>query len=142
MGYPHLCSISERGWWGEGDLVTFPELADTLEAISQNGTDAFYTDSRIAQSDTVNASGGIMNLEDLRTYTVKLEEPLMTQYNRKFNGPTVCDSFSRFRSGMAILCSDNNHTHFCSFKYVVRQWPYLPYRLLRACSGKTDKTSD
>ena len=66
-----------------GDFIAFPELADTLEAISRGGADAFYTDGRIAQSivDTVNASGGIMTLEDLRTYTVKLEEPLRTQYN-------------------------------------------------------------
>ena len=66
-----------------GDFIVFPELADTLEAISRNGADAFYTNERIAQSivDTVNASGGIITLEDLRTYTVKLEEPLRTQYN-------------------------------------------------------------
>ena len=71
-----------------------PELADTLEAI--NGTDAFYTGSRIAPSivDTVNASGRIMTLEDLHTYTVKLEEPLRTQYNGKFNGSTVSDRAS------------------------------------------------
>ena len=67
----------------EGDLVVLLQLADTLEAISRGGADAFYTDGRIARSivDTVNASGGIMTLEDLRTYTVKLEEPLRTQYN-------------------------------------------------------------
>ena len=72
----------------EGDLVTFPELADTLEAISQNGTDAFYADGRIAQSivDTVSASGGIMTLEDLHTYTVREEEPLRAQYDGKFDG--------------------------------------------------------
>ena len=66
-----------------GDFIEFPELADTLEAISRGGADAFYTDGRIAQSivNTVNASGGIMTLEDLRIYTVKLEEPLRTQYN-------------------------------------------------------------
>ena len=45
----------------------------------------------------------------------------------------------QFGSGTAILCSDNNHTHFCIFtsssspyNYVVWPWPYLPYRLLRA----------
>jgi gamma-glutamyltranspeptidase len=69
-----------------GDTVTLPQLADTLEAISTGGSDAFYMDGGIAQSivDTVNASGGIMTLEDLRTYAVRMEEPVHAQYNGRF----------------------------------------------------------
>ena len=65
-----------------GDWVTFPQLGDTLEAISMRGPDAFYS-GEIAQSiiDTVSETGGIMTLEDLRRYAVKMEEPLRAQYN-------------------------------------------------------------
>jgi gamma-glutamyltranspeptidase/glutathione hydrolase/leukotriene-C4 hydrolase len=72
----------------EGDLVTFPELANTLEAIATGGADVFYMDGTIAQSivNTVNASGGIITLEDLQTYAVVMEEPLRAQYNGKFKG--------------------------------------------------------
>ena len=63
--------------------MTLSQLADTLEAISQEGPDAFYMDGRIAQSivEAVSASGGIMSMEDLQSYTVKVEEPLKTEYN-------------------------------------------------------------
>ena len=46
------------------------------------------------------------------------------------------DCSKQFGSGTAILHSDNNHTHFCTFSSsvthkinVVQPWPYLPYRL-------------
>ena len=70
---------------GVGDVVRHPQLADTLEAIAAGGADAFYMDGRIAQSivNTVNASGGIITLEDLQTYTVKMEQPVQTEYNGK-----------------------------------------------------------
>lgn len=69
-----------------GDLVTRPALAETLEAIAVNGTDAFYKDGKIAQSivDTVNASGGIITLEDLEKYDVRMETPLQTEFNGNF----------------------------------------------------------
>ena len=74
-----------------GDIVTIPALADTLEAIAEGGADAFYMNGTIARSiiDTVNASGGIMTLEDLRTYAVKMEEPVQTQFNGKLKRDTL-----------------------------------------------------
>jgi gamma-glutamyltranspeptidase/glutathione hydrolase len=68
-----------------GDVVMRPALADTLEAIATGGSDAFYMDGGIAQSivDTVSASGGIITLEDLRTYAVRMEEPVQAQFKGK-----------------------------------------------------------
>ncbi len=67
----------------EGDPVKRPLLAVTLETVATEGVDAFYKDGKIAQSivATANASDGIITLEDLETYEVKMEEPLKTQFH-------------------------------------------------------------
>lgn len=66
-----------------GDVITRPNLADTLESISVDGVSAFYGDGEIAQSiiASVNSSDGILTQEDLDSYQVKMEEPLQTQFN-------------------------------------------------------------
>lgn len=71
----------------EGDLVKLPQLADTLDAISQHGASAFYAGGGIARSivDAVNMSGGILTLEDLESYTVRMEAPIKAQYSGKFS---------------------------------------------------------
>ena len=61
-------------------------MADTLEAIAkEGGADAFYTGD-LAQSivETVEDGGGILTMEDLGNYTVKMETPLSTQFEGKF----------------------------------------------------------
>lgn len=74
-----------------GDNLTRPDLAETLEAIALGGADAFYS-GPIAQSivDTVSEEGGIITLQDLQNYTVKMEKPLETQFDGKtFYSPPV-----------------------------------------------------
>ena len=69
-----------------GDNLTRPDLADTLEVISKKGgVNAFYTGD-LAQSivKTVKDGGGILTMEDLGNYTVKMETPLSTQFGGKF----------------------------------------------------------
>ncbi|KAI1859637.1 uncharacterized protein JN550_011945 [Neoarthrinium moseri] len=63
------------------DTMTRKRYADTLEVISQEGPDAFYTGA-IANA-TVSAlqkSNGTMTLEDLKNYTVALRKPSSITY--------------------------------------------------------------
>ena len=63
-----------------------PTLAKTLEAVAANGSSALYGPGSIAQSivDTVTAFGGIMTLEDLQRYDVRVVEPLQAEFNGKY----------------------------------------------------------
>ncbi|KAL1924535.1 uncharacterized protein VTP21DRAFT_4189 [Calcarisporiella thermophila] len=65
----------------ENETTTFPSLANTLQRIAEEGAEAFYSGD-IAKSivDAVQASGGVLTLEDLRKYTPKRREPLQTTY--------------------------------------------------------------
>ncbi|ETS73187.1 hypothetical protein PFICI_15132 [Pestalotiopsis fici W106-1] len=63
------------------DTMTRKRYADTLEVISKEGADAFYTGA-IANA-TISAlrnSNGTMTLEDLANYTVALREPSAIDY--------------------------------------------------------------
>ncbi len=64
-----------------GDTVRNPGLAETLRAISEQGHDAFYR-GHIAKAivDAVQAEGGVMTLEDLAGYTIKVRVPLTGSY--------------------------------------------------------------
>ncbi|MCK8061070.1 MULTISPECIES: gamma-glutamyltransferase [unclassified Fusibacter] len=64
-----------------GDIYTNEKLAHSLERISNEGESAFYT-GEIAQAivDSVNADGGVMSLEDLANYEVKVREPIVGSY--------------------------------------------------------------
>ncbi|KAF2861061.1 gamma-glutamyltranspeptidase [Piedraia hortae CBS 480.64] len=64
-----------------GDTMTRQRLADTLEAVAQNGTDAFYTGSRAnSLIAAVQSEGGIITSEDLANYSVKIRSPATIDY--------------------------------------------------------------
>src|SRR5699024_12176539 len=65
----------------EGNTIRQPELAKTLKIISDNGFDDVYK-GEIADViiDTVKAHGGIMTLQDLINYDVRVEVPLWSSY--------------------------------------------------------------
>ncbi|MEM7291106.1 MAG: gamma-glutamyltransferase, partial [Pseudomonadota bacterium] len=73
-----------------GTLVRNPEYAKTLEAIAENGADAFYTGALASQIvDTVrnaNANPGGLSLEDLANYEIIEREPVCYRYR----GYDVC----------------------------------------------------
>jgi gamma-glutamyltranspeptidase / glutathione hydrolase len=73
-----------------GDRLVQPELADTLEAISKNGSDAFYK-GRIPQAveTASDAAGGILKAADFANYTISESEPLKCNYRgyRVFSAP-------------------------------------------------------
>jgi gamma-glutamyltranspeptidase / glutathione hydrolase len=75
----------------EGEEVRFPELADTLEAVSEEGADLFY-EGELARriSGYILREGGIITEEDLITYEAVIREPLSFPYKGRTvytNGP-------------------------------------------------------
>ncbi|KAK0651448.1 gamma-glutamyltranspeptidase [Cercophora newfieldiana] len=66
---------------GFGDLITRKRYADTLEEIARGGPSAFY-EGKLAESmiDIIQKTGGIMTLDDLKQYKVKVKKALSIGY--------------------------------------------------------------
>jgi len=64
-----------------GDTFTNPDYANTLAQIGIYGEDAIYK-GKIAQAmvDEVQKRGGILSMEDLQKYEVKVREPVVGEY--------------------------------------------------------------
>jgi len=71
--------------------VRFPELADTLEAVGEEGADLFYRGELARRiSSYILREGGIISEEDLATYEAIVREPLSFAYEDRTvhtNGP-------------------------------------------------------
>ena len=67
---------------GISDILTRPELAQSLRSIAEQGPEAFYT-GHIAEEivNAVNANGGGMALEDLETYEITVRQPIVGSYD-------------------------------------------------------------
>ncbi len=64
-----------------GDTLVQRDLADTLEAIAKGGPRAFYEGPIAGKiADAVEAAGGIMTREDLKTYRPLLRRPVRGTY--------------------------------------------------------------
>ncbi|WP_294146203.1 gamma-glutamyltransferase [uncultured Clostridium sp.] len=64
-----------------GDVIKNPDLAKTLSLIRDNGPDAFYKGAMAeAMVKAVQESGGILTLEDLANYDIKLRTPVSGTY--------------------------------------------------------------
>lgn len=65
----------------EGEEVRFPELADTLQAIGEEGADLFY-EGELARkiSAYIRGMGGIITERDLAEYEPIIREPLSVSY--------------------------------------------------------------
>src|ERR671916_1717503 len=74
-----------------GEEVRFPELADTLEAVGEEGADLFYEEELAKRiSSYILREGGIITEEDLATYEAIVREPLSFAYSGRTvhtNGP-------------------------------------------------------
>jgi len=84
----------------EGEILRQSELGETLQAIAAGGAEAFYQ-GRIAQAiaEAVKKEGGVLTLEDLKTYKPLWREPLIGQYR----GRTVIAMPPPSSGGVAIL---------------------------------------
>ncbi|KAM3874481.1 glutathione hydrolase 1 proenzyme [Diretmus argenteus] len=59
----------------ENETITFPKLAETYRRIAENGPNVFYQGPMAEDLVTdIQASGGIITLEDLRDYKPQLDE--------------------------------------------------------------------
>lgn len=83
----------------KGDIVKRVNLANTLETVANEGASAFYNGKIAAQLvKTIQSSGGIMTLNDFKSYQPVIRETVSTYYNgRKI---TTC---SEPTSGPALL---------------------------------------
>jgi gamma-glutamyltranspeptidase/glutathione hydrolase len=65
----------------EGDRVSYPDLAMSLELIAKEGPQAFYTGA-LAQAihEAVRDGGGFLTREDLARYQVRVAPPLTGRY--------------------------------------------------------------
>ncbi|KFH42004.1 Gamma-glutamyltranspeptidase-like protein [Hapsidospora chrysogenum ATCC 11550] len=64
-----------------GDIMTRKRYANTLEAIAQEGPDAFYKGAiASATIRALRADGGTMTLNDLEKYQVEVREPVQIEY--------------------------------------------------------------
>jgi gamma-glutamyltranspeptidase/glutathione hydrolase len=86
-----------------GEIFRNQDYADTLKLIVRDGAAGFYR-GEIAQSivDALAAEGGVMTLEDLANFTVRVTEPITTTYR----GYTIM-SCAPGSGGTAVLESLN-----------------------------------
>jgi gamma-glutamyltranspeptidase len=65
---------------GEGDILTNPALAETLEAVAEDGADALYKGERAEKmAQEVQALGGILTAEDVTNFRATMRDPLITK---------------------------------------------------------------
>jgi gamma-glutamyltranspeptidase / glutathione hydrolase len=91
-----------RGWQ-QGDVFRQPELARTLKRIAESPDD-FYI-GRLARqiADDIQAGGGLITLEDLKTYQIVEREPLRGTYR----GVEILTAPPPSSGGVALLESLN-----------------------------------
>jgi len=77
--------------WNEGDIYTYKSLGDTIKAIAEEGPGVFYG-GRIGEAliKDVQAAGGILTMNDLRSYKVQWEEAV--KYHLRNGGFTLISS--------------------------------------------------
>jgi len=86
--------------WEAGSILKNPDLANTLRLISAGGADAFYHGplaEKIAQA--VQDAGGIITVEDLANYEVKVRAPITGTYR----GYTIITMPPPSSGGAALL---------------------------------------
>lgn len=68
----------------EGEIIRQPDLGQTLKAVVTDGAEVFYQ-GWIAQAivDTVKKDGGVLTLEDLKSYKPIWREPLVGSYRKR-----------------------------------------------------------
>ena len=74
------------GPWQEGDRMTQPDLARTLQSLADLGPDAFYTGPIAEQIVAEMERGkGVINAKDLAAYRAIERKPLTTRYRGRYD---------------------------------------------------------
>ena len=97
-----------------GALIKQPDLANTLEAIANQGAKGFYT-GRVAADLVagVRADGGIWTLQDLAAYRVIERKPLIGEYH----GARIVSASPPSSGGIAVLDALNILSGFDLHQY-------------------------
>ncbi|MDD7410844.1 gamma-glutamyltransferase [Fusobacterium gastrosuis] len=81
--YPETAKIylKDNTPYNVGDTLKNPDLAKTMEKIIKDGEKAFY-EGEIAEAivKSTNKANGIMSLEDLKNYDIRVNEPVSGTY--------------------------------------------------------------
>ena len=86
--------------FSEGDILVQKNLAKTLEKISKNGKEEFYSgDTANKIADFFQNNGGILSLKDLNEYKIRLLEPICGSY-RKYE---ICSMPPPSSGGIALI---------------------------------------
>ncbi|MDC1090293.1 gamma-glutamyltransferase [Emcibacteraceae bacterium] len=74
-------TVLSKDEWKEGDLIKFPDLAETLKLIALNGREGFYSgpvaDKIVAE---MSSSNGLITHEDLKRYSSVWRDAIETSY--------------------------------------------------------------
>jgi len=74
-------TVLSKNEWKEGDLIKFPDLAETLKLIALNGREGFYSgpvaDKIVAE---MSSSNGLITHEDLKRYSSVWRDAIETSY--------------------------------------------------------------
>ncbi|XP_061555204.1 glutathione hydrolase 5 proenzyme-like [Phycodurus eques] len=73
-----LCEVfcnNNKSTLGTGDIMKFPQLAESMQLIADKGADAFYIGQMALDLiRDVKAAGGTLEMEDLRSYRVRVAD--------------------------------------------------------------------
>ena len=84
----------------EGDILVQKNLADTLERISSNGKDEFYSGNTAKKiSNYFQRNGGILSLKDLNEYELRVLKPVCGSY-RDYK---ICSMAPPSSGGIALI---------------------------------------
>jgi gamma-glutamyltranspeptidase/glutathione hydrolase len=84
----------------EGEIIRQAELGDSLKAIASQGADVFYQGwIGEAVAETIKKQGGVLSLDDLRSYKPIWREPLVGAYRKR----TVITMPPPSSGGVALL---------------------------------------
>jgi gamma-glutamyltranspeptidase/glutathione hydrolase len=87
-----------------GDILKQPELAATLKRIAKNGSEEFYRgETAKIFSEEMSRNGGLITLDDLAHYKVKVREVLHAKYDNGGHAWEVLTSPPPSSGGVAII---------------------------------------
>lgn len=106
----------------EGAVIRQPQLADALKAIAEKGPEVFYrgwmAEAMVAM---IRQEGGVMSLDDLRSYRAVWREPLIGTYRNR----TIVAMPPPSSGGVAMLSMLNVLEGFSLDQYQHNSAPYL-----------------